>query len=612
VQAVDAEARANRRLTEANARVQALRVALLEANAAVQGAAEDFPELRHVTPARVTEVRHATLRITNDCVGLASATSGIDDLRMRAEELAERVQEAEDRLEEYTEDVRRTRGDATRLKGQLDTIERSLAGTDAATLRAQVAALSTRIHDARDELGKLQTRNGRNESDVTKAKAEVMRLRDALVEAEGRIHAATHEFEVRLKAYPEEAMRRALEIFDQAGGQGGPTAAAAELLKKRKLGAGLADNVEDRNKRAGNQLVQTFHAHKVELNKYRPEISEDNWVTLVMVSDGRRLNPGAFLQRLHVIEEEQRQVVSAAEHDLYVKFFLGDVLQHLRRRMLLATDFVSRVDDILKGMHLSNGARFRLTWTPKAEEGVGAVNYTDLVTFVQADPETVSPARLSAMMTAFQQRLETVRAEQKGQSKESYRERLAAEFDYRSWFEFRFFFKNANDPEVELKGRAIETLSGGERTAAQILPLLACLHARSLGARPDAPKLMGLDEAFAGTDAQNMEKMLSIFVDLEFSYILIGDKITGDSRVVPACATYNLLARGTVITPVLYLWDGTRRARMSEETLRRDAALRQANDLAAARSIAAVVGTVPQDETRESVEVLPLFTGSTA
>jgi hypothetical protein len=563
--------RANKRLTEADAQVTVLRVQLQQAHAAVQEAAQGFPELRHASVRVVTEARHATRRIADDCTALARDTRrGLTGLRERNSEIEIRRGDLEAEIQEHSDRIADAQDVVMELKGKLDEIERALKGTDAEALRARIASLQATMKEAAEENLKYEKQESENGADVRNAKLALDKRQNEFVAAESRIHAVAHTFESRLKAYPEESMRRALEIFDQAGTQGGPEAAATELLRKRKHGPGLADNVEKSAREASILLIQKFNGHKTALNKYRPEITSENWTTLVMVSDGRRLHPGAFLERLRMIEEEQRQVVSAAEHELYVNFFLNNMLAHLRQRMLLAREFVAQVDGILKAMRLSNGQRFRLTWTPKAEEGVGAVNYSDLVTFVQADPETVTPARRQAMMTVFQQRLETVRAEQKGLSRQSYRERLAAEFDYRSWFEFRFFFKREIEPEMELKGRAIEELSGGERTAAQILPLLSCLHARSLGARPDAPKLMGLDEAFAGTDTANTEKMLAMLVDLEFSYIMVGDRVTGDSRAVPACAAYNLLARGTVITPVLYVWDGTRRVRMSEETVRRE------------------------------------------
>jgi hypothetical protein len=238
----------------------------------------------------------------------------------------------------------------------------------------------------------------------------------------------------------------------------------------------------------------------------------------------------------------------------------------------LAREFANQVGSILTGLRLSNDARFRLTWEPRKELGANGVNYSSLTQFVMRDVEAASPAARDAMILTFRQRLEAVRADASGKSKDAYSERLAQEFDYRSWYEFRLFFQPAHEPEFELKGRGIGRLSGGERTLAQVLPLVAALHARSLGARHDAPKLMCLDEAFVGTDAVNVEEILRILVELDFSWLFIGDKVWGDSARVNASATYTLLADGGVIAPVLYVWDGTRRRRLSEAQLKHPAA----------------------------------------
>ena len=44
--------------------------------------------------------------------------------------------------------------------------------------------------------------------------------------------------------------------------------------------------------------------------------------------------------------------------------------------------------------------------------------------------------------------------------------------------------------------------------------------AKYAGARPDAPKLISLDEAFAGVDETNIRDMFRLMVEFEFNFMI--------------------------------------------------------------------------------------------
>jgi len=51
------------------------------------------------------------------------------------------------------------------------------------------------------------------------------------------------------------------------------------------------------------------------------------------------------------------------------------------------------------------------------------------------------------------------------------------------------------------------------------VPLFSSVVAKYDGARDDAPRLVSLDEAFAGVDEQNISDMFRLMVDMEFEFI---------------------------------------------------------------------------------------------
>ncbi|WP_237519640.1 SbcC/MukB-like Walker B domain-containing protein [Streptomyces sp. HUCO-GS316] len=85
----------------------------------------------------------------------------------------------------------------------------------------------------------------------------------------------------------------------------------------------------------------------------------------------------------------------------------------------------------------------------------------------------------------------------------SWLEVLTAALDYRSWHEFGIE-RHQHGSWVPATGPA----SGGERVLAVSVPLFAAASSHYATAAPDAPRLVTLDEAFAGVDDDSRAKCL--------------------------------------------------------------------------------------------------------
>ena len=71
----------------------------------------------------------------------------------------------------------------------------------------------------------------------------------------------------------------------------------------------------------------------------------------------------------------------------------------------------------------------------------------------------------------------------------------------------------------ELTDRVFFTFSGGEKAMSMYVPLLfSAVAAKYAGAREDAPKMISLDEAFAGVDEMNIRDMFRLIVEFEFNF----------------------------------------------------------------------------------------------
>ena len=90
------------------------------------------------------------------------------------------------------------------------------------------------------------------------------------------------------------------------------------------------------------------------------------------------------------------------------------------------------------------------------------------------------------------------------------------------------------------------------------VPLFSAVVAKYAGARPDAPRLISLDEAFAGVDEMNIRDMFRLMTELEFNFMINSQVLWGDCDTVPALAIYQLVRpeNARYVTVIAYQWNG--------------------------------------------------------
>lgn len=94
------------------------------------------------------------------------------------------------------------------------------------------------------------------------------------------------------------------------------------------------------------------------------------------------------------------------------------------------------------------------------------------------------------------------------------------------------------------------------------VPLFAAVNAQYQKAEnADHPRIIALDEAFAGVDDKNISTMFELVQQLEFDYIMNSQALWGCYATVPALRISELLrpANAQVVTVVHYTWNGRER-----------------------------------------------------
>ena len=139
--------------------------------------------------------------------------------------------------------------------------------------------------------------------------------------------------------------------------------------------------------------------------------------------------------------------------------------------------------------------------------------------------------------------------------------------DYRKWFEFQLFSQKNGERQKELTNSVFGTFSGGEKAMSMYVPLFSAVVAKYQGGREDAPRLISLDEAFAGVDNRNIRDMFRLMTEFGFDFIINSQVLWGDCDTLDALAIYQLIRPGNAkfVTVMPYLWNGHKKELLEHE-----------------------------------------------
>ena len=134
--------------------------------------------------------------------------------------------------------------------------------------------------------------------------------------------------------------------------------------------------------------------------------------------------------------------------------------------------------------------------------------------------------------------------------------------DYRKWFEFRMFYKRGEETKKPLTNAAFNRFSGGEKAMAMYVPLFAAVNAQYKKAESeDHPRMIALDEAFAGVDDKNIRIMFDLVQKMNFDYIMNSQSLWGCYDTVTGVRIAELYRpmNSQVVTIIRYRWNGHER-----------------------------------------------------
>ncbi|MEU0155863.1 TIGR02680 family protein [Micromonospora fulviviridis] len=287
---------------------------------------------------------------------------------------------------------------------------------------------------------------------------------------------------------------------------------------------------------------------------HRPEWDTDDGVIVVRVADEQGLTPVAhFADRIARERRDQEQLLTDSEQRVLEDALLGQLARQIHHRTIEARDLVAAMDNQMRARRMSSGLTVGVGW--RLADDLDA-EQRDVCKLLERDPARLGPAQLTAMRRHFAARIKTARA---AAPERPYRELLGDVLDYRQWRTFAFtLHRPGGGTEALTRGRHSQ-LSGGEQSVSLHLPLFAAANALFGSARPDAPRLLGLDEAFAGVDDTGRGELMALAKQFDLDMFMTGYDLWATHPAVSGAAHYDLSHSAVehAVSTVLLVWDGS-------------------------------------------------------
>ncbi|MEA3274899.1 MAG: TIGR02680 family protein, partial [Pseudomonadota bacterium] len=442
---------------------------------------------------------------------------------------------------------------------------REISHTLKETLGARVEELERRLAEADAEIRDFEGRRKANEKALVDATASVSRLQERVANLEQILQDRDRDRRQavdRFQIFVAEGLLRIATPEVEPLKREGPWPLDPSVRLARQVDQALQeiDDGDDAWRRQQRGLQDHFQALQQTLSRYGHEAGAEQSGELFLVRvvfQARPCAPDELGQNLDVEIAERRALLDAKERALLEEHLVSDVAGQLQRLIGEGERMVHAINRELEQRPTSTGMKLRLAWVPLDEEsGEAPVGLTQARRrLLRQTTAAWSAADRQAVGDFLQQQIKAVR---EGDTAGTLLEHLERALDYRRWHRFTV--------ERWQHGRwrpAYGPASGGERALVVTLPLFAAASSHYQSAGPHAPRLVMLDEAFAGIDDDARAKCLGLMSQFDLDFMLTSEREWGCYAQVPGLAIAQLVRREGIDAVFVsrWAWDGKRRTK---------------------------------------------------
>jgi uncharacterized protein (TIGR02680 family) len=285
---------------------------------------------------------------------------------------------------------------------------------------------------------------------------------------------------------------------------------------------------------------------------YQADMTGDAPFIVDVATNEGRVPAAAFARKIAEDVENQGILLEDRERTVLEDSLLTALAQQIHSRVLAAKDLVSQMDADTKSKPMSSGMAIGIGWvrSDKLTEQQAKVSR-----LLDRDAATLGPDGLAELRGLLRAMIHEHRA---SNPRDTYREVLGSVLDYRSWHTFELRMLQPGGSPERLTRKKHSEMSGGEKSAAIHMPLFAAANALYSSSKPTCPRMVALDEAFAGIDDKFKPELLGLTVRFDLDLFMTGHDLWVTYPTVPTIAHYDMQhdKAAHALSTLLALWDG--------------------------------------------------------
>ncbi len=504
------------------------------------------------------DLQEAVQRIGEYLEGISQLHSDWREYRRRCEELQRYEAEAKEQAElaELEEEQRDELLDKQyALKVKVEQLRKLMNELGIGDLYGQISALKQRRQE-------LSTQRGRLAEALMAAASRIAVLRDRQSNMATREQSSEEQLERSKRRFMGEWQLRL--VPETAGVELEEGSSDEWIAACKSVVAELAPSMSRANReRLSGVLQDHYNASKQLLAEYvlEAEISDSGRITLLSMRDRTRpQKPASLLAEMGDMLAEQESLLSEKDRELFEEIILRSVGKSIRQRIQRAELWLKTMNRLMSERDTSSGLKLQLQWLPKAAQSESELNSDELVELLRRDSHLLRDDEVERLIGHFRSRVQWAK-QGAAEEREALRKHIYEMLDYRSWFQFSLRYKKGSESQYrELTDARFNVLSGGEKAMSMYIPLFAATYSRYTDASPDAPKIISLDEAFAGVDDENIRDLFGLLTEMDFDYMMTSQVLWGCYDTVPNLGISEIYRPkdADFVTVLRYRWNGRR------------------------------------------------------
>jgi hypothetical protein len=521
---------------------QAMRTQINELKTRLVREAADVPHLAN-TAQHVEQAYEATQQLSS---GYQSTHSKLETLRStwqtykRIEQQSAKDKASEWRLEQLKQ---KAEEELVREQATLEIAEQRARQTTPEETEALVQQLEhflARQSKLPEELQQTRTRIDVLQNTLETQQESYEKAQADYTQANQQSEASFQYLLARMEMYPVEMLMAIKQEGTQKTSLETAQAVLAEPLEPPENSYLQKSKLESNRTKAQNSLYQIASEVNNLLHDYGPRYDEHGIIHFINVDDANSLE---LLMRLGEELRQHEQLLEVRERELFQNFLLQEMADTVGKHIIAAEQWVARMNAIFSQTEFV-GSYYQLKWVSKKQDQVQEESrlshYHELL---RRQVQTFKQEEIDALVYAFRQEINRLRAQSQSAESTSFTETLASIFDYRNWFQFEIYMSKPDGSWQHLTNRFMKKGSGAEQYVALYIPFFAALSALYESAGQGAPHLIALDEAFDKVSERNTRNLLQFLSAQQFQWLMTGPHVSGEGAKISACVKYTMFSQ---------------------------------------------------------------------